>query len=1153
MILLMQDPPDHEIEIFNAALAEPAPSRPAYVAKACRGDAELHRRVQALLKAHERAGTFLDATPFGDDLLGEQAVHASALDRQFSQAARDVLEPGERIGRYRILEQIGEGGCGVVYMAEQERPVQRCVALKVIKLGMDTKMVVARFQAEQQALAMMDHPNIAKVLDAGTTDAGRPFFVMELVRGTKMTEYCDRNRLPTPRRLDLFTQVCHAVQHAHQKGIIHRDLKPSNILITINDGTPMPKVIDFGIAKATQGRLTAQTLFTAFHQFLGTPAYMSPEQSVLTSVDIDTRSDIYSLGVLLYELLVGQTPFDQNELLAVGLEEMRRTIREKEPPRPSTRLRAMLDQDLQSVAWNRRSEPPKLIHFVRGDLDWIVMKCLEKDRARRYDTVNGLAMDLRRFLRNEPIVARPPTRPYRLWKLIRRHQLGFTATAGVLAALLLGLGFATSQFLAKSKAEAEQSRLRAAAQNAQAGEAQARLRAELHANIARQKAYASDMSLLQQALGADDLVRAQALLDRQRPKPGEPDLRGWEWRYFWQFCQSDVSFTLCRRSNSVTSVSFSGDGSLLAVGTFAGEVTVWDAASRQLVFRYSGPPELASRVAFAPAGNLLAFGDSSNHQTSVVLWDSHTQAEVNRLPLAGALRDLAFSRDGRLFTADLSSSNNIVIWDVATGRPLNEFADRLPTYGMGRVFNITTTGTTFGQVMREDTHSVQITDVAPPRTHRLSVADELATALAFSPDGRMLLTGGGYAEGAIRLWDLETHQLAGTFEGHHSWVGCLKFLPDGKTVASASADGTIRLWDFVSRQPVRTLRGSSGELWTLDVSPDGRWLASGCKDGSVSFWNLGASTNRPVAFRALATGTSEAWSYSPDGRWIAALERGRVKLYDAGTFELVDEPALPLSDLRVFGFSPDMRLLVAADAKGRLCTWDLIGGRVLTNFAAHAAAIVIASASFSRDGQTFVTHGADGTQKEWAVATWKEKSRWHVDPELGQIVAFCPSADIVVAAAPGGAFELVRPSDPAARRRLQGQDRTVAIDLSRDGKMFAAASENGSVEVWRVETVTRGALLHGALLGYHSVAFCPDGERLVAGSNGREAMKMWETHSFEEVATLAGNGSFFADAHFSPDGNSIGARNWNGVIHIWSAPSWKEIEAAERARHDGPL
>ncbi len=346
---------------------------------------------------------------------------------------------GQMIGRYKILERLGEGGCGVVYVAEQTEPVRRRVALKVIKLGMDTKAVVARFEAERQALAMMDHPNIAKVLDGGTTDHGRPYFVMELVRGIRITDYCDQANLPPRDRLDLFIKVCQAIQHAHQKGIIHRDIKPSNILVTLNDGVPVPKVIDFGIAKATEGRLTDATIYTQLHQFIGTPAYMSPEQAEMSSLDIDTRSDIYSLGVLLYELLAGSPPFDGKELMSLGLDAMRRTIREKEPVPPSLRVSTLRGDNLSTTAKRRAIEAPRLIHLLKGDLDWIVMKCLEKDRGHRYETANGLAADLKRYMANEAVEARPPSATYRLKKFVLRHPLQL-ALAGTVALLLLVVG-----------------------------------------------------------------------------------------------------------------------------------------------------------------------------------------------------------------------------------------------------------------------------------------------------------------------------------------------------------------------------------------------------------------------------------------------------------------------------------------------------------------------------------------------------------------------------------------------------------------------------------------------------------------------------------------------------------------------------------------
>jgi serine/threonine protein kinase len=430
-----QPPRKNERDIFLGALEHPTPeARAAYLDGACGGDPALRAAVEGLLLNYKQ-DSFLESPAIDSPQLA-----ATGRARGGTAIVGAVTEkPGDMVGRYKLMEKIGEGGFGAVYVAEQREPVKRHVALKIIKPGMDTRQVVARFEAERQALAMMEHLSIAKVLDAGAMPSGRPYFVMELVRGIKITDYCDQHKLSTEDRLGLFVQTCLATQHAHQRGIIHRDIKPSNILVTLYDGVPVPKVIDFGIAKATQGELTDKTIYTELQMFMGTPVYMSPEQAEMSGLPIDTRSDIYSLGVLLYELLTGRTPFDQGELLGAGLDEMRRIIREKEPPRPSTCLGNMPESELTTTAARRRTDAPKLMLSLRGDLDWIVMKCLEKDRTRRYDTAASLAADVQRYLRNELVLARPPSLFYRLRKLLRRNKSVVTIIIAVLAGVMMGL------------------------------------------------------------------------------------------------------------------------------------------------------------------------------------------------------------------------------------------------------------------------------------------------------------------------------------------------------------------------------------------------------------------------------------------------------------------------------------------------------------------------------------------------------------------------------------------------------------------------------------------------------------------------------------------------------------------------------------------
>ncbi len=1113
-------------DIFLAAVEQTDPlEREACLRQACGDDAALRGRVEALLRRHDQANSILERPAFDSvTMLAPQSAGTEGPAPQQEAA-------GTRLGPNKLLQKIGEGGMGAVWMAEQQEPVRRLVALKVIRVGVDNGQVIARFEAERQALALMDHPNIAKIHDGGATADGRPYFVMELVKGTPITKYCDEHRLTPRQRLELFVPVCRALQHAHQKGVIHRDIKPSNVLVAPYDGRPVVKVIDFGVAKTAGPQLTERTLFTEFGTVVGTLEYMSPEQAELNNQDIDTRSDVYSLGVLLYELLTGTTPLTAERLKKSAFLELLRAIRDEEPPRPSTRL-SDSKEALPAISAQRQTEPAKLCKLLRGELDWIVMKALEKDRGRRYETASALALDVERHLTCETVEACPPSPSYRLRRFLRRYKGRVAAAGAIVAALVLGL-VGTLIFAV--------------------GEAEQRGRAEQNARVAGEKTTAA----LYQAYRAMWPPPAQALQNHDvsdaahRLEEAPEELRGWEWHHLHSRLDDSVA-VLPLEANEAVQLARSPDGSRVVAYT-GPRVRLLDLEGHELL----APSFQAERI-------WALFDLMSSRRPKLVEQIGLTTIQVvDEQGRVQARRELVPGMGSGPECLSPDGSRLAVAWSSATGCAITldelNAAKPMPTrVNPGCVTSglaISADGRRFASADEDgiarvwDSATGAMT--AACRGHRSKVL-----GVAFRPDARRLVTAS--ADGSVRQWDPETgREVEPPYERHTGEVLAAAYSPDGRRVASGGTDRTVRVWGAADRQEVAVLHGHTNLVQQVAFTADGRRVVSVSAffrsapvcagDGTVRVWEALPEASLPV----LRGHTSYVYpvAYSPDGRWIASGSwDGTVRLWDAQTAEPCATLPHP-GNVRALAFSPDSSWLVSGcDGKDQLQIWDVATGRRRKEVKGPGK--VVQAVAVSPDGARIAAvEKDDGIVAIAQTNTGAEIASWRVGRAGITKKALAYSPDGRRLAGSGEDAQKIDICDAQTHQRtarLAGHTGAVySVAFSPDGRRLVSASNDRTVRVWDVDTGTCEAVLKGHTDEVFTAAFHPDGTRLASAGRDR-AVWLWDLATGQEVTRLQGHSNYVFSLAFSPDGKSLVSGSGDGTVRLWDTEPLKKRYQARR-------
>ena len=1077
----------------------------------------------------------------------EERKEAETLDPAEGEKKLDSLNLDSKyVGNFKLLQQIGEGGMGSVWMADQEKPVRRRVALKVIKAGMDSKQVIARFEAERQALAMMDHQNIAKVLDAGMTDDGRPYFAMELVQGIPITQYCDKNKLTPDERLELFVPICHAIQHAHQKGIIHRDLKPSNVLVTLYDGKPVPKVIDFGLAKALQHqfKLTDKTMFTEFGQVVGTLQYMSPEQAEMNALDVDTRTDIYSLGVMLYELLTGSTPLDKQTLSQNAMYQLLQVIKEKDPPRPSTRISESGDA-ITGISEQRKIAPTKLQQILRGELDWIVMKALEKDRTRRYETASGFADDIQRYLHNDTVRARPPSTSYRVRKFVTKNR-GLVATVATIAVLLVAGIAGTGWFAVKASQSAEKARN--AEEIAKAKEAEAKREAE-RADKER------DAALAAQQLANWRLYSNKIKLAQTEWSYGDPELafstlnscdwqfRGWEHDYLYTLFTSNRR-TLTGHTGDVTKVAFSPDGKQVISGSWDNAIRVWNVETGKQTDTVKGRPAVVTSVAFSANGKQIVIAGSNN---SLRIWSAKSGERTLMLQGHTAfVTSVALSPNEKQIVSG-NSDNTLRIWNGETGEQIRTLKGN---QGYVNSVGFSPDGTRV--VSGSSDNMVRVWDAETgDQIHSLSGHLQTVNSVAFSPSGKQIVSGS--SDNTLRVWLAETGQETITLSGHTQSVTEVAFSPDGKRIVSGSGDNTVKVWNAATGEQTITLKGHTLPVICVAFSPDGKRVVSGSFDNTIRIWNIEPS-EESLALGGHAHSVSSV-AFSPDGTQIVSGGfDNKVRIWNSKTGEQTLTLSGHTAAVNAVAFSPSSEQVISGGSDNTIRVWSAHTGQPSLTISGHQASLLpdkpaaITSVAFSPNAAQIVSAGRDGWIRIWNAKTGAQQRAVRPRSQTDIValaVAFSKDGKQIASRGLLGAIRIWNVQSgvqtSSLKERKQGQKNIgrykqdiAGVAFSPDGKRIVSSGDSdNTIQVWAIDFGVQTLTLKGHTGHVTSVGFSPDGKRIISGSADK-TIKVWSAESGEETLTLKGPTDGVTSLAFSPDGKLIVGGSLDNTIRLWN-------------------